>query len=137
MFVTAWFGILDRKTGKIIASSAGHEFPILRGAKGDYELIKDKHGFVLGGMDMSRYKEYELQMEPGGTLLVYTDGAPEATNGAKEMFGTDRMLEVLNQDTSLNPEDTIKHLEQEINGFVGDAPQFDDLTMLCIRYLGS
>lgn len=137
MFVTAWFGILDRKTGKIIASSAGHEFPILRGAKGDYELIRDKHGFVLGGMDMSRYKEYELQMEPGGTLLVYTDGAPEATNGAKEMFGTDRMLEVMNQDTSLNPEDTIKHLEQEINGFVGDAPQFDDLTMLCIRYLGS
>ena len=130
-------GLLDRKTGKIIASSAGHEFPILRGAKGDYELIRDKHGFVLGGMDMSRYKEYELQMEPGGTLLVYTDGAPEATNGAKEMFGTDRMLEVLNQDTSHNPEDTIKHLEQEINGFVGDAPQFDDLTMLCIRYLGS
>ena len=136
MFVTAWFGILDRTTGRIVASSAGHEFPILRDPDGEYRLIKDKHGFVLGGMDISRYKEYEMQLQPGGTLLVYTDGAPEATDAQDELFGTDRMLEALNQHVEDRPKDLVEHLKQAIEAFVGDAPQFDDLTMLCVQWNG-
>ena len=133
MFVTAWFGILDRTTGKIVAASAGHEYPILRDPDGEYRLIKDKRGFVLGGMDISKYKEYELELKPGGTILVYTDGAPEAMNAQEELFGTDRMLEVLNQHTEDAPKELVEHLKDAIESFVGEAPHFDDLTMLCVR----
>ena len=136
MFVTAWFGILDRTTGKITAASAGHEFPIMRDPDGEYRLIKDRHGFVLGAMDISKYKEYELELKPGGTLLVYSDGAPEATNASDELFGTDRMLEAMNKYPEDHPKEVIEHLTEAINEFVADAPQFDDLTMLCIRYNG-
>ena len=136
MFVTAWFGILDRTTGKVLAASAGHEFPILHTAGGEFRLVKDRHGFVLGGMEMTRYREYELELEKGGTLLVYTDGAPEATNAGLELFGTDRMLEVLNSHECEHPRDVIEALDRAIAEFVGEAPQFDDLTMLCVRYNG-
>ncbi len=136
MFVTAWFGILDRTTGIITAASAGHEYPIIRDGKGAFRLIKDKHGFVLGGMDISRYKEYEIEMPPGSTLFLYTDGAAEATNASDELFGTDRMLEALNQNLGLSPEGLCKAMSSAIDEFVGEAPQFDDLTMLCIRYYG-
>ncbi len=137
MFVTAWFGILDRTTGKIVASSAGHEYPILRDPDGEYRLIKDKRGFVLGGMDISKYKEYELELKPGGTILVYTDGAAEATNANEELFGTDRMLEALNQHLEDAPKELVEHLKEAIEVFVGEAPQFDDLTMLCVRWDGT
>ena len=137
MFVTAWFGILDRTTGKIVAASAGHEFPILRDPDGEYTLIKDRHGFVLGGMDISKYRDYELELKPGGTILVYTDGTAEATNAEKELFGTDRMLESLNRHLTDTPKDLVEHLKEDIDAFVGDAPQFDDLTALCVRWNGS
>ena len=136
MFVTAWFGIMDRTTGKIVASSAGHEYPILRDSNGDFTLMKDKHGFVLGGMDMSKYTEYEIQLTPGSTIFLYTDGAAEATSAANELFGTDRMLEALNRDPKLQPEELCSAMTDAIDAFVGDAPQFDDLTMLCVRYNG-
>ncbi len=136
MFVTAWFGILDRTSGKVVAASAGHEFPILRTPDGEFQLIKDRHGFVLGGMEMSKYREYELELGQGGILLVYTDGAPEATNGELELFGTDRMLEALNARSGEHPKDVVENLTQAIAEFVGDAPQFDDLTMLCVKFNG-
>ena len=136
MFVTVWFGILDLSSGRIVAANAGHENPMLRGKEGPFEMFRDKHGFVLGGMDMSRYKEYELTLEPGGTLFVYTDGAAEATNTEEQLFGTDRMLEALNQDPSLMPKELCETMSSSIDAFVGDAPQFDDLTMLCVRYNG-
>ncbi len=137
MFVTAWFGILDRTTGKVTACSAGHEYPIIKKPNGNFELFKDRHGFVLGGMETSKYKEYELTLEPGSVLLVYTDGAPEATNAKNELYTTDRMLEALNRHPDLNPKELIEALKEDINGFVGDAPQFDDLTMLCVKYIGN
>ena len=136
MFVTAWFGILDRSTGKVVAASAGHEFPILHHTGDQFELIKDRHGFVLGGMEMSRYREYELELGKGGTLFVYTDGAPEATNAEQQLFGTDRMLEALNSRSCEHPREVIDTMDQAIARFVGNAPQFDDLTMLCVKYNG-
>jgi len=136
MFVTAWFGILDRRTGKILATSAGHEFPLIREAGGEFSLFKDKHGFVLGGMDCSKYKEYELTLSPGSVLFVYTDGAPEATSSDNELFGTDRMLEVLNTAPDRTPEELCKAMEEAAFSFTGEAPQFDDLTLLCVQYNG-
>jgi serine phosphatase RsbU (regulator of sigma subunit) len=136
MFVTAWFGIMDRRTGVIVATSAGHEFPMIKEAGGEFTLFKDKHGFVLGGMDDSKYKEYEITLTPGSTFFIYTDGAAEATNIDDELFGTDRMLDVLNEAPDRSPEELCKAMEDSAMAFTGEAPQFDDLTLLCVRYDG-
>ncbi|MBR1659457.1 MAG: SpoIIE family protein phosphatase [Oscillospiraceae bacterium] len=137
MFVTVWFGVLDTRTGKIIAANAGHEYPVLMNAGGQFELVRDKHGFVIGGMEGVRYREYELQLTPGAKLFVYTDGVPEATSAEQELFGTERMLDALNSDTAASPEQVLKQVRAAVDGFVKEAEQFDDLTMLCLEYRGS
>ena len=136
MFVTVWLGILELSTGKLTAANAGHEYPVFRKANGEFELIKDKHGFVIGGMDGIRYKQYELQMEPGSKLFLYTDGVPEATDAEQTQFGTERMLAALNEDVDAKPAEYLKQVHKAVNGFVKDAEQFDDLTMLCVQYIG-
>ena len=136
MFVTVWLGILELSTGKLTAANAGHEFPAIRKPNGDFELFKDKHGFVIGGMDGVRYKEYELQLEPGSKLFVYTDGVAEATSAEKELFGTERMVEALNADPQAAPQEILKNVRASVDGFVKEAEQFDDLTMLCMEYKG-
>ena len=136
MFVTVWLGILDISTGKLTAANAGHEYPVIKKPDGQFELLKDKHGFVIGGMDGVRYKEYELQMEPGSKLFLYTDGVPEATDADGELFGTERMLAALNADTDAAPESVLKQVRSCVDDFVKEAEQFDDLTMLCLEYRG-
>ena len=135
MFVTVWFGVLEISTGRVTAANAGHEYPILRRADGEFELFKDKHGFVIGGMEGMRYKEYEFQIERGGTLFLYTDGVAEATNADNKMFGLDRMLAALNQNPDASPEKLLHTMKQAVDAFAGDAPQFDDLTMLGLKLL--
>ncbi len=136
MFVTIWVGILEISTGRMKAANAGHEYPILKHADGGYELIKDKHGLVIGAMDDVQYTEYELQLEPGSKLFLYTDGAPEATDKDEKMFGLERLLAVLNEHPEANPEQTLHNVRSAIDGFIRDAEQFDDLTMLCMEYRG-
>ncbi|MBQ6122253.1 MAG: SpoIIE family protein phosphatase [Clostridia bacterium] len=136
MFVTVWLGILELSTGKLTAANAGHEFPALRQPNEKFELYKDKHGFVIGGMEGVRYKEYEIQLEPGSKLFVYTDGVAEATNAEKELFGTERMIDALNADPNACPEEILKNVREAVDGFVKEAEQFDDLTMLCVEYKG-
>ena len=136
MFVTVWLGILEISTGKLTAASAGHEFPALKSAGGHFELVKDRHGFVIGGMDGVRYRDYELRMEPGAKLFVYTDGVPEATNAAEELFGPERMIAALQSSEDGSPEEVLDAIKRAVQVFVGDAPQFDDLTMLCLQYNG-
>jgi len=136
MFVTVWLGILEISTGKLTAANAGHEYPALKKADGSFELFKDRHGFVIGGMEGMRYREYEVQMEPGGKLFLYTDGVPEATNAQKELFGTERMLKALNTAPAAAPVETLKRMRKAVDEFVTDAEQFDDLTMLCMEYRG-
>ena len=136
MFVTAWLGILDIPSGKLTAANAGHEYPVIGRKDSGFELIKDKHGLVLGGMDDMDYHDYELQLEPGDKLFVYTDGVPEATNAKTEMFGTDRMLEALNADIKASPEEMLENVYKEVGKFVGNAEKFDDLTMLGLEYHG-
>nr|MBR2121986.1 SpoIIE family protein phosphatase [Lachnospiraceae bacterium] len=136
MFVTVWIGILELSTGKLTASNAGHEYPVLKKAGGEFEQIRDAHGFVIGGFEDMRYKEYELELEPGAKLFVYTDGVPEATNAAQEMFGSDRMIAALNQDADAEPVQLLKNVRKAVDEFVQDAEQFDDLTMMCLEYKG-
>ena len=136
MFVTVWMGILELSTGKLTASNAGHEYPVFRQPNGSFELYKDRHGFVIGGMSGVRYRSYELQMTPGSKLFVYTDGVPEANNDKNELFGTERMLAALNRDADAHPEQILKNVRREVDEFVQEAEQFDDLTMLCLEYRG-
>ncbi len=136
MFVTAWVGILEISTGKITAANAGHEYPALA-QNGSFALLRDRHGFVLGGMEGAKYTEYEIQLKPGDRLFLYTDGLPEATDAAYNMFGTKHMLEILNQDPHATPEQILKNVSTAVDAFVQDAEQFDDLTMLCIEYRGA
>ena len=136
MFVTVWLGILEISTGKLTCANAGHEYPVLKRPDGNFELFKDKHGFVIGGMDGIKYKEYTLQLEPGAKLFVYTDGVAEATNAQNELFGTARMIDALNRKPDAVPLDVLKNVRQAVDGFVQNAEQFDDLTMLCMAYKG-
>lgn len=135
MFVTVWFGLYEISTGKLKAANAGHEYPALRRAGGQFELVKDRHGFVLAGMENVRYREYELVLEPGDTLFVYTDGVAEATNAQEELYGTERMLAALNEDPNASPQTLLAEVKKSIDAFVQDAPQFDDITMLCMERL--
>ena len=136
MFVTVWLGILELSSGKLTAANAGHEYPALKQPGGPFELYKDKHDFVIGGFEDTVYRQYELTLEPGAKLFVYTDGVAEAMDGGREQFGTGRMLETLNASLGASPENTLKNIREAVNRFVGDAEQFDDLTMLCLEYNG-
>ena len=136
MFVTVWLGILEMSTGRLTAANAGHEYPAIRKKDGPFELYKDKHGFVIGGMEDVHYREYELQMNPGDKIFVYTDGVTEATAANGELFGTERMIAALSTCGDCRPEDILHGVRSAVDAFVGDAEQFDDLTMMCVEYLG-
>ena len=138
MFVTAWVGILELSSGRVTAASAGHEYPAVRKPGGKFELLRDPHGFVLGGVSGVSYTEYELQMEPGSKLFQYTDGLPEAegSDDPDDMFGVDRMLAALNEAPDAPPDQILRQVRSALGRFVKDAEQFDDLTMLCVEYKG-
>ncbi len=134
MFVTVWMGILEISTGKLTCANAGHEYPAIKHADGSFELIKDKHGFVIGGMEGITYKEYTLELSHGDKLFLYTDGVPEATDSENNMYGTDRMITALNKNADGTCEEILRTVRRDISEFVKDAEQFDDLTMMCVRY---
>ncbi len=136
MFVTVWLGILEISTGHLYYANAGHEYPAICRKGGEFELMIDKHDFVLGGMEGMKYTDHELYLRKGDKLFLYTDGVPEATDKDNKMFGTDRMLDALNSDPEADPEQILENVRSHVDGFVKDAEQFDDLTMLCIRYNG-
>ena len=136
MFVTVWLGILEISTGRLTAANAGHEYPVFMEPDGKFELYKDKHGFVIGGMAGQKYKEYTIDMKPGSKLFVYTDGVPEATDSENHLFGNERMAAALNEKPKGSPQEIIKNVRSSVDAFVKDAEQFDDLTMLCLEYKG-
>lgn len=134
MFVTVWLGILEISTGKMQCANAGHEYPAIMRKDGSFELYKDKHGFVLAGMENVRYREYELELNTGDRLFVYTDGVPEATDSSNTLYGTDRMICALNQAKDGSCSQLLDALHRDVDSFVGEADQFDDITMLCLEY---
>ena len=134
MFVTAWMGILDLTTGKLQFANAGHNPPLLRRASGDFEYLKTRAGFVLAGMDGVRYRAGELTLTNGDRLFLYTDGVPEATNAENKLYGEDRLRAFMNQNRSTEAVALLSALKSNIDEFVGEAPQFDDITMLMFDY---
>ena len=137
MFVTAWLGILQLSTGKLTAANAGHEYPILRDPGEPFRPIKNRHGLAVGAMEGARYTDYTLQLKPGSTVFLYTDGVAEAENSLHEQFGVPRILETLNTSGSDDPEVLLKAVRAAADAFVGDTPQFDDFTMLGVTWHGS
>ena len=136
LFVTVWLGILDLNTGILKAANAGHEYPVVRQPGKDFEFVQDKHGLVLAGFEGAKYKDYEIVLEKGSTLFIYTDGVPEATNADEKLFELDRLKNALNINADASPEDLLSNVRSEVDKFVGSAPQFDDLTMLAIKFKG-
>lgn len=134
MFVTTWFGIYETSTQTMRAANAGHEFPAIRRKGGEFELYKDPHGLVLAYVEDFSYKEYEFKLAPGDTLFLYTDGVAEATNSSEELYGTDRMLSALNKsaDNGADSHQLLKDVRKDIDDFVKEASQFDDITMLAL-----
>ena len=136
MFVTVWLGILEISTGKLTSASAGHEYPMIN-VNGKYELLKDKHGLAIGAMPNSKYKDTEITLNKGDSVFVYTDGVAEATDANNELFGTDRTLEALNAiRAGVSQKEILAGVRSAVDAFVKEAPQFDDLTMLGLKYFG-
>ena len=134
MFVTVWLGILDLRTGLLRTANAGHEYPALKQPGGAFELVRDPHSLAVGPRKDIAYKDFEIQLLPGAMLFVYTDGVPEATNAERKRFGTDRMLETLRGLTEESTEKALEEMKKAVADFVGEAEQFDDMTMMCLRY---
>lgn len=134
MFVTAWMGILDLTTGNLQFANAGHNPPVLKRRDGSFEYLKTRAGFVLAGMEGVRYRVGELTLYPGDRLFLYTDGVPEATNADNKLYGEDRLLSFMNQNATIEATAFLPALKANIDEFVGEAPQFDDITMLMFDY---
>ena len=136
MFVTAWMGLLNVKTGLLTFANAGHTPPLVRHGAGSFTYLKSRPGFVLAGMDGIRYRKNEFQLSPGDMLYLYTDGVTEATDLHNELYGEDRLLDVLNHHTGSDAEALCTAVKADVDAFVGKSPQFDDITMLCLVYHG-
>ena len=134
MFVTAWMGILNLTTGNLHFANAGHNPPLLKRANSEFEYLKTRAGFVLAGMEGVRYRVGELTLSPGDRLFLYTDGVPEATNAENKLYGEDRLLSFMNQNSTVEATSFLPALKANIDEFVGEAPQFDDITMLMFDY---
>ena len=136
MFVTIWFGVLDFSTGHVTSVNAGHEYPALNPSGKHFDLFREKSGFLVGAMKGMRYRELEFDLTPGARIFLYTDGIPEASDAGRNMFGEKRMIDALNEAPDVPPEELLANVRKAVDDFVKEAPQFDDLTMLCLDYKG-
>ena len=136
MFVTVWLAVIQLSTGRGLAANAGHEHPAVRRAGGKYELSVYRHSPAVAMIEGMKFPEHEFELHPGDSLFMYTDGVAEAVDPAYEQFGTDRMLDALNKNPDASPEKQTKTVRAAIDKFVGEAEQFDDITMLCLKYTG-
>ncbi len=134
MFITAFEGVLDLETGRFDFVNAGHEMPFIRRKDGLYAPYKIRPGFVLAGMEGIRYKMGSMTLEPGDKLFQYTDGVTEATDSQGRLYGMQRLTDVLNQNALAAPDKLLRAVKTDIDAFVGAAPQFDDITMLCLEF---
>lgn len=134
MFVTAWQGALDLSNGKIYYANAGHNLPAIKKKDGEFALHHQKVNLVLAGMEGIPYTLNEMTIEPGDTIFLYTDGVTEATNAQNELYGEERLIAALNAANTSNPEALCNAIYKDIDAFVKEADQFDDITMLCLTY---
>ncbi len=137
MFVTAWMGVLDLSNGRLVYVNAGHNPPLLRRRDGKYEYLRTRSGFVLAGMEGTRYRSCSLDLAPEDALFLYTDGVTEATDEKQELYGEERLSAVLNANLSCAPKALLSAVKADVDAFVGQAAQFDDITMLSLCYYGN
>ena len=133
MFVTSWLGFVNMETGHVEYVNAGHNPPLVRQGDGDYEYLKGRPGFVLAGMEGMKYKKQEIDLEPGSSIFLYTDGAPEAHNAEKQLYGEERLLQVVNANKDGSMQDLCTNLRADIADFAAGVDQFDDITMVALR----
>ena len=134
MFVTAWLGILDTKTGVLKFANAGHNPPLIKRCGEKFEYMKARSGMLLAGMEGIKYRKNELQLTPGDKLYLYTDGVTEATDNNTELYGEQRLLDFVNSIEKIEPESLCRLIKEDVDKFVGTAPQFDDITMLAMNF---
>ena len=134
MFVTAWMGKTDLSTGKLSFANAGHNPPVIVHSNGECEYLKSRTGFVLAGMEGMKYRSNEMMLNKGDRIFLYTDGVTEATNENEALYGEDRLLTYIDKNKNLKAEALLSGLKEDIDCFAGDAPQFDDITMLVFDY---
>ena len=136
MFVTAWMGILNIRNGKVLFANAGHNHPLVKHSDGTFEYLKSRAGFVLAGMEGVRYRKNELVLEPGDAIYLYTDGVTEATDLNEELYGEDRLHSILEKYKDETMQVICSEIKKDVDLFAGEAPQFDDITMLALKYKG-
>ena len=134
MFVTVWMGYLNTKTGEVTYANAGHNPPFIRHADGRVDVVKSRPGLVLAGMEGIRYRTNTVHLKPGDLLYLYTDGVTEATDAENNLFGEARLQAVLQQKMSGDIQTVCTQVKEDVDRFVGEAPQFDDITMLALTY---
>ena len=136
MFVTAWMGILNIRNGKVLFANAGHNHPLVKHSDGTFEYLKSRAGFVLAGMEGVRYRKNELVLEPGDAIYLYTDGVTEATDLNEELYGEDRLHSILEKYKDETMEVICSEIKKDVDLFADEAPQFDDITMLALKFKG-
>jgi len=134
MFITCWMGIVDLDTGKVQYTCAGHNPPLLKRKDGKYEYLKSKINLVLAAMEGVPYDVNEVTLFEGDELFLYTDGVTEATDAYNELYGEDRLQSILNEEMPYTSEKVCAVVKEDIDMFVGDADQFDDITMLSFKF---
>ena len=134
LFVTAWLGVLELTTGKLTYVNAGHNPPLIKQNGGEFTYLKSRVSFVLAGMETIKYRQNEITIAPGDRLFLYTDGVTEATNSSIELYGEERLSAFMNSHSGENAEEILHDLKADIYAFQGEAPQFDDITMLMLDY---
>ncbi len=139
MFVTAWLGIVDLTTGEVDVCNAGHEFPAILQKSVDekYRIEKTEHGPAICFLPGMGHVPYHFRLEPGDRIFLYTDGVTEAKALSGERFGNDRLLEALNKDCTTKDEELIARVKAHVDSFVGEAAQYDDITLVSFTYLGN
>lgn len=137
MFVTAWMGFFNTRTGLLTYANAGHNRPLIRHSNNSFEYLKSRPGLVLGGMEDIPYRKYEIQLAPGDIIYLYTDGVTEANDSAETLYGEERLLNVMNSVQDAGTRTICESVKLDIDSFVGEAAQFDDITMLCLKYNSS
>ena len=136
MFVTVWLGVITLSTGHMTFVDAGHEFPAVQRDQGAFSIEKDEHSMPVAALKRAKYRMNEIDLKPGDTVFLYTDGVTEAHNADGEMFGEQRLAAALNEARTFDVDKIDEHVRKRISEFVGEAEQYDDITTLCIRYFG-
>lgn len=136
MFVTAFYAILDTKTGVLTYSNAGHNPPHIIRKDGSIENISKSHGMALGVSDDIQYTQDEITLNPGDLLYLFTDGVTEAENGTGALFGEQKLTSSLASYHNLSANELINTIRSDLTNYAAGTPQSDDITMLAIRLIG-